>query len=147
MLNDDNRGDTEANDINHWLINRRQQFVGDKKFVPKSYFALGKFRGILEDEEFLKGQRYGMLRLLALKSQGRSVLWTKYTDLSSHLVRLLTEEEQVMIEKKWRRIVEKITNKEMGLLDFLLLEPNNYQIEKESLIAMIRHACHILAKL
>ena len=138
---------TSLNDENPWLVKKCQEYVGHPTFSPKSYLELGEFWGELNYDQVLKGEDYGKLRLLVQKSQGRSVIWTHRYGQSLRSAGILSEEQQIFVEKEWRRIVACMTNQEIALLDFLILEPIHYQIDRGCLVTMIRDGGKILEKI
>lgn len=129
------------------LQERRVRLIGDENFVPKSYLHLAHHWRILSNNDFQKGEEYGMLRGLALKSQNRKVNWTHKSQLELCTSWDLTPNQMRDIERTWGKVVRKLTLEEIGLMDWLVHAPITYECMRDNLRKMMLKTCCIFKKL
>lgn len=142
-----NKKSKQSKNLNQWLIQKRQEFIGDDRFLPQSYLHLGHFLGYINNDDLIRGEIYSKLRRLVMKSHESQVFWTKPIFVERCSGHALNEESKVRIETAWRILRNFISLKQVSLLDWLTLDPVEYNLSKKFVQNKIRSAAQCLESL
>ncbi|MBW8309020.1 MAG: hypothetical protein K0M45_05210 [Candidatus Paracaedibacteraceae bacterium] len=120
--------------INSWLHCKRLALIGNDNFIPKDYGHLLWHWEIIDGKVYSLLKEYGQLRGKVLASQGRVVTWTHGRNLYPGRSLRLSKEESIKIEAEWRKMVVKLTLKDIFLLDWLTQEPIDYNMSRQDIV-------------